>query len=87
MNASLNPGLVRSVLQRVVRGEIVAVDGVLRHHSDVLPPPALSLLDALHRHGYLCVPPGEPVAVLNVSGTQLQDWSNRQPHLPRSLPC
>lgn len=85
MNASPNPALVRSVLQRVARRQIISVDGVLRHHSDVLPPQALSLLDALHRHDYLRVPPGKPVAELSVSGMQLLDWSNRQPRLPRSL--
>lgn len=85
MNASLNPALVRGVLQRVARGQIVSVVGVLRHHSDVLPLQALSLLDALHRHDYLSVPPGQPVAVLSMSGMQLLDWSGRQPHLLRFL--
>lgn len=64
------------------RGQIVTVDGALRHRSDVLPPHALSLLQALHRHGYLTVQPdsvGPPVAVLSVAGTQLLDWSVRQP--------
>ncbi|UJW32464.1 hypothetical protein L3Q67_01355 [Saccharothrix sp. AJ9571] len=85
MRTCLDPALVRSLLQRIARGQIVSVDGVLRHHSDVLPPQALSLLDALHRQDYLCVRPGQPVAVLSVSGIQLLDWSNRQPHLPHSL--
>ena len=86
MNASPTPALVRGVLRRVARRQIVSVDGVLRHHSDVLPPQALSLLDALHRHDYLRVRPGQSVAELSVGGMQLLDWSNRQPHLPRCLP-
>ncbi len=86
--STLNPALVRGVLQRIARGQIVAVDGVLRHRSDVLPPQALALLQALHRHGYLTLSPdsvGPPVAVLSVAGTQLLDWSVRQPDTPCPL--
>jgi hypothetical protein len=84
MNASLNPALVRRVLQRVVQGQIVSVDDVLRHHSDVLLPQALSPLDALRRHDYLRALCGRPGAELSVSETRL-DWSNR-PHVPCCLP-
>lgn len=85
---TLNPALVRSILQRIARSQIVAVDGVLRHRSDVLPPQALSLLQALHHHGYLILPPdsiGPPVAARSIAGMQLLDWSVRQPDTPRSL--
>lgn len=86
--STLNPALVRGVLQRVARGQIVSVDGVLRHRSDVLPPQALSLLQALHRHGHLTLPPdtiGPPVAALSIAGMQLLDWSVRQPGTPCPL--
>lgn len=86
MSVTPNRAPVRGVLQRVARGQIVSVDGVLRHHSEVLSPQAMSLLDALHRHDYLSVPPGRSAAELSVSGMQLLDRSNRQPHLPRCLP-
>ncbi|MGW5051541.1 hypothetical protein [Actinokineospora sp. NPDC004072] len=89
--SALDPALVRGVLARVARGHIVAVDGVLRHRSDVLPPHALSLLQALHQHGYLTLQPasvdsaGPRVAALSVAGTQLLDWSIRQPNTPCPL--
>lgn len=86
--SALNLAVVRGVLAWVARGQIVSVDGVLRHRSDVLPAQALSLLQTLHGRGYLTVPPGSfgpPVAVLTVRGTQLLDWSNRQPDPPRWL--
>ncbi|WP_410570701.1 hypothetical protein [Amycolatopsis sp. cmx-4-61] len=69
----------------------MSTDGVLRHHDDVLPPHALSLLQALHQHGYLTLHPGPAasaglrVAALSVTGTQLLDWSIRQPHTPCPL--
>ncbi|MCE7011766.1 hypothetical protein LWC34_54480 [Kibdelosporangium philippinense] len=88
MSLTLNPALVRGVLQRVARGQIVSVDGMLRHRSDALLPQALSLRQALHRHDYPTLPPGSigpPVAGLSVSGMQLLDWSFRQPDTPRSL--
>lgn len=86
MNA-LDQAPVRGVLLRVARGQITAVDGLLRDRREVLPPHAVSLLQALHRHGYLTLPvhsAGVPVA-LSVAGTQLLDWSVRQPHTPCSL--
>lgn len=69
----------------------MAVDGVLRHRSDVLPPHALSLFQALHQHGYLTLQPasvdlvGPRVAAMSVAGTQLLDWSIRQPNTPCPL--
>ena len=69
----------------------MAVDGMLRHRGDVLPPHALSLLQALHQHGYLTLAPdpadsaGPPLAALSVAGTQLLDWSIRQPTTPCPL--
>jgi hypothetical protein len=74
----------RNALRRVAHGQIVSDNGVLRHHSDVLPPDVITTLDVLHRHGFITLKPGttetdRPTAQLTMLGTQLLDLWNRQP--------
>jgi hypothetical protein len=81
MTVTLDPLLARSALQRVARGQIVFHDGLLCHRGDALPPAVLSMLQDLHRHGYIaprsCL--RRTVAALSLSGTQLLDWWNTHP--------
>ncbi|MBV8932219.1 MAG: hypothetical protein JO285_06675 [Kutzneria sp.] len=71
-------------LRRVARGQIVSVDGVLRHHSDVLPPDVITALKALWEHGFITTTaptdehPRWPVAELTLSGVHLLDQWNKQ---------
>jgi hypothetical protein len=84
--------LGHSGLRRVARGQIVSVDGVLRHHSDVLPPDVLSTLKVLQEHGFviLTAPADErpqwPVAELTLSGMQLLDQWNKHAARDGSVP-
>jgi hypothetical protein len=70
-------------LRRIARGQIVAVDGVLRHHSDVLPPDVITTLNMLRQQGFitLAAPTDEhpqwPVAELTLSGVHLLDQWNK----------
>lgn len=79
--------LGHSALRRVGRGQIVAENGVLRHHSDVLPPDVITTLQEMHHHGLITLTTAHPdhpawlVAELTVSGIQLLDWWNKQPPL------
>lgn len=87
MSLALEPALTRCALQRLARGQIVSENGMLRHRSDVLPPDMLSMLQALHWHGYVTLiasPAGPPAAALTVSGTQLLDWWDRQASTPHA---
>lgn len=73
----------RAALRRVAHGQIVSDNGVLRHHSDVLPPDLITTLEVLHRHGFIALVPGSaetdrPTAQLTMTGTQLLDLWNRQ---------
>jgi len=79
--------LGHSALRRVAQGQIVAENGVLRHHSDVLPPDVITTLQEMHHHGLITMTlahpdyPAWPVAELTVIGIQLLDRWNEQPPL------
>jgi hypothetical protein len=79
--------LGHSALRRVARGQIVAENGVLRHHSDVLPPDVITTLQEIHHDGLITLTLAHPdhsawpVAELTVSGIQLLDRWNKQPPL------
>ncbi|HEY0803486.1 MAG TPA: hypothetical protein VGD84_00405 [Pseudonocardiaceae bacterium] len=80
-------------LRRVAHGQIVAVGGVLRHHSDVLPPDVITTLKVLQEHGFvtLAVPTEErpqwPVAELTLSGVHLLDQWNKHAARDGSVPA
>jgi hypothetical protein len=74
----------RNALRRAAHGQVVSDNGVLRHHSDVLPPDVITTLNVLHRHGFITLAPGStetdrPTAQLTMTGTQMLDLWNRHP--------